>query len=58
LLLISELGEKVRINAPSRRKKPVLVHAGIARSVPSPTPPVPLRVLSTTTPRRQRSSLR
>ena len=33
LLLISELGEKVRIKAPSRRKKPVLIHAGIARSV-------------------------
>ena len=46
LLLISELGEKVRINAPSRRKKPVLVHAGIARSVPSRSPSVPLRVLS------------
>jgi hypothetical protein len=58
LLLISELGEKVRINAPSRRKKPVLIHAGIARSVPSPAPSVPLRVLSTTTTRRQRSSPR
>ena len=44
LLLISELGEKVRINAPSRRKKPVLVHAGVARSVPSASPSVPLRV--------------
>jgi hypothetical protein len=58
LLLISELGAKVRIQAPSRRKKPVLVHAGIARSVPSPTPSVPLHVLSTTTSRRQRSSPR
>ena len=58
LLLISELGEKVRINAPSRRKKPVLVHAGIAHSVPSGSPSVPLRVLSTTTTRRQRSSPR
>jgi hypothetical protein len=58
LLLISELGEKVRIAAPSRRKKPVLVQAGIARSVPSSSPSVPLRVLSTTTTRRQRSSPR
>jgi hypothetical protein len=58
LLLISELGEKVRINAPSRRKKPVLIHAGIARSVPSSSPSAPLRVLSTTTSRRQRSSSR
>jgi hypothetical protein len=52
LLLISELGAKVRIQAPARRKKPVLIHAGIARSVPT------LRVLSTTDSRRQRSSSR
>ena len=59
LLLISELGSKVRIQAPARRKKPVLVHAGIARSTAgSSTPAAPLRVLSTTTSRRQRSSPR
>ncbi len=58
LLLISELGAKVRIQAISRRKKPVLVHAGIARSIPAPSPSVPLRVLSTTVPRRERSSPR
>jgi hypothetical protein len=52
LLLISELGAKVRIQAPARRKKPVLIHAGIARTVPT------LRVLSTTDSRRQRSSSR
>jgi hypothetical protein len=57
LLLISELGAKVRIQAVSRRKKPVLVHAGIARSIPAPST-VPLRVLSTTVPRRERSSPR
>jgi hypothetical protein len=54
LLLISELGAKVRIEAPARRKKPVLIRAGIARSVPT----VPLRVLSTNDSRRQRSSSR
>ena len=58
LLLISELGAKVRIQAPARRKKPVLIHAGIARSVPTTSPNVPLRVLSTTGSRRQRSSSR
>jgi hypothetical protein len=58
LLLISELGAKVRIQAMSRRKKPVLVHAGIARSIPAPSTSVPLRVLSTTGPRRKRSSPR
>jgi hypothetical protein len=57
LLLINELGAKVRIQAPARRKKPVLIHAGIARSVPA-SPPVPLHVLSTTVSRRQRSSPR
>ena len=35
----------MRIQAPSRRKKPVLVHAGIARSTAgSSTPAAPLRV--------------
>jgi hypothetical protein len=58
LLLLSELGTKVRVQAPSRRKKPVLVHAGIARSIPASAPNVPLRVLSTTKSRRQRSSSR
>jgi hypothetical protein len=58
LLLISELGAKVRIEAPARRKKPVLIHAGIARTVPASPPNIPLRVLSTTGSRRQRSSSR
>ncbi len=58
LLLISELGAKVRIQAVSRRKKPVLIRAGIARSIPVPSTSVPLRVLSTTASRRERSSPR
>ncbi len=58
LLLISELGAKVRIQALSRRKKPVLIHAGIARSIAAPSTAVPLRVLSTTVSRRERSSPR
>lgn len=33
LLLVLDLGAKVRLRQPSRRKKPVLVQAGIARSV-------------------------
>ena len=59
LLLISELGSKVRIAAPSRRKKPVLVHAGIAHSTAGPSSPgAPLQVLRTSTSRRERSSPR
>jgi hypothetical protein len=34
LLLVCDLGAKVRIRQAERRKKPVLVHAGIAHSVP------------------------
>lgn len=59
LLLISELGAKVRIQAPSRRKKPVLIHAGIARTAAgSGAPTARLQVLTTATSRRQRSSPR
>ena len=35
LLLVCDLGAKVRLRQPSRRKKPILVQAGIARSVPA-----------------------
>jgi hypothetical protein len=35
LLLVCELGAKVRLRSPSRRKKPVLVTAGVARAVPA-----------------------
>ena len=34
LLLVCDLGVKMRISQSVRRKKPLLVHAGIARSVP------------------------
>jgi hypothetical protein len=44
LLLVCELGAKVRLRSPSRRKKPVLVTAGVARAVPAP--PQPRRGLS------------
>lgn len=54
LLLVRDLGVKVRIRATSRRKKPVLVHAGIAGAhAPSPS----LTVLHPQE-RRERSSLR
>jgi hypothetical protein len=35
LLLVCDLGAKVRLRQPARRKKPILVQAGIAQSVPA-----------------------
>lgn len=48
LLLVRDLGSKVRLTPAAPAKKPVLVHAGLAQSVPGIPAPVRLRVLSTT----------
>jgi hypothetical protein len=54
LLLVRDLGIKVRLRATAKQKKPVLAHAGIARShVSSPS----LTVLRPSE-RRERSSPR
>jgi L-amino acid N-acyltransferase YncA len=58
LLLICELGEKVRIRQPSRRKKPVLVTAGIVQSVPAVPSTSALHAFNNAAPRRERSSPR
>ena len=54
LLLVRDLAAKVRLKAASRRKKPVLVHAGLAQTVPVQASPT-LRVLGR---RNERSSPR
>ena len=48
LLLVRELGARVRLRHPARekKKKPILVRAGVAQSVPAVEPPVPLSVLA------------
>jgi hypothetical protein len=58
LLLVRELGSRVRLRRPARekQKKPMLVRAGVAQSVPATDPAVPLRVLKTSPKRRERSS--
>ena len=59
LLLIRELGARVRFRAPARekQKKPILVRAGVAQSVPAVEPPVPLSVLArSAAERKERSS--
>ena len=56
LLLVRELANRVRLRQPVRDKKPILVRAGVAQSVPAAEPNVPLRVLNTSTQRRLRSS--
>jgi hypothetical protein len=58
LLLVRELGQRVRLRHPARdkKKKPILVRAGVAQSVPAVEPPVPLHVLTRSTKRKQRSS--
>jgi len=55
LLLVCDLGAKVRLKQAATRKKPVLVHAGLARSVPPTSRSASLRVL-TTAPERSESS--
>jgi hypothetical protein len=45
VLLVRDLATKVRVRAAPARKKPVLVHARLAQTVPTETAPV-LRVLS------------
>lgn len=52
LLLVRDLAAKVRLKPARSRKKPVLIHAGLAQSVPA-TPNPSLRVL---TRRNERSS--
>ena len=54
LLLVCELGEQLRIRQPSRRRKAVLVQAGIAQSVSVGAPP--LRVFNRSAPRNPISS--
>jgi len=44
-VLVCDLGNKVRIKEVTRRKKPVLVHAGVAQSVPVPADGARLRVV-------------
>lgn len=44
MLLVCDLGAKVRLRQPSRRKKPVLVQAGVARSVTATDPPLLLQL--------------
>ncbi|MBV8194510.1 MAG: hypothetical protein JOY80_03185 [Candidatus Dormibacteraeota bacterium] len=56
LLLVRDLGTRVRVRQAARQKKPMLVRAGVAQSVPVTEPSVPLRVLTTSAQRRQRSS--
>lgn len=58
LLLVRELGARVRVPRAARekQKKPILVRAGVAQSVPATQPGVPLRVLPTAPERRERSS--
>jgi hypothetical protein len=45
LLLVRDLGTKLRVKHVSSSKKPVLVHAGLARTVPVSAPAARLRVL-------------
>jgi hypothetical protein len=59
LLLVRELGARVRLReaARERKKKPILVRAGVAQSVPAVEPPIPLSVLArSAAERKQRSS--
>lgn len=58
LLLVRELGMRVRVprGAREKQKKPILVRAGVAQSVPATDPAVPLRVLTPAPERRERSS--
>lgn len=58
LLLVRELGARVRVRQPGRekQKKPILVRAGVAHSVPATDAAVPLHVLTTAPKRRERSS--
>jgi len=58
LLLVRDLALKMRVPARARReKKPVLVPAGLVRSARGGMPGVPLRVLTTPSPRSSPSSL-
>ena len=59
LLLVRELGARVRFRSPARekQKKPILVRAGVAQSVPAAAPPIPLSVLArSAAERKERSS--
>lgn len=58
LLLVRELGARLRVRQAARekQKKPMLVRAGVAQSVPATDPAVPLHVLTTAPKRRERSS--
>jgi hypothetical protein len=56
LLLVRELGSRVRLRHPAAEKKPMLVRAGVAHSVPAPQPNVPLHILNTSARRREQSS--
>lgn len=57
LLLMRDLAVKVKLKGTERRKKPVLVHAGLAQTVPTTTNLPNLRVFRTSNLRRdQRSS--
>ena len=59
LLLVRELGARVRFRSAARekQKKPILVRAGVAQSVPAVEPPIPLSVLArSAAERKERSS--
>jgi hypothetical protein len=56
LLLVCDLGSKVRLRKPARRKKPILVQAGIAQSVPAVDASRRFVVLRKPGQRRERSS--
>ncbi len=57
-VLVCDLGTKVRLKQVARRKKPVLVHAGVAQSVPVSSERTGLRVLTHPTLRSPESPAR
>ena len=58
LLLVRELGARVRLRntAREKQKRPILVRAGVAQSVPAVEPHAALHVLVNRPPRKKRSS--
>ncbi|MFN2581852.1 MAG: hypothetical protein ABR498_03820 [Candidatus Dormibacteria bacterium] len=54
LLLVRELGSRVRLRQTAAEKKPILARAGVAQSVPATEGHVSLRVLTTSRQRREK----
>jgi hypothetical protein len=52
LLLVCDLGAKVRLRQPARRKKPILIRAGVAQSVVVARPRTPLQAVPEESPGR------